>query len=60
MDQIVLIISAITPVLATAQFELFLFTVSSFARIRKFSYQLPISGSSISIVIVSATPLSYF
>ena len=65
------IISAITPVSAIAQLYLFFFTVSiiyqnllifshQYSYQVGFFYQLPISGTSISVVIISATPLSYF
>ena len=65
------IISAITPVSAIAQFYLLFFTVSiSYQNLLilslehsyqvGFFYQLPISGPSVSVVIISATPLSYF
>ena len=71
MYQVLFIASAITPVSAIAQFYLFLFTVSVTYQnlvllslqysyqVGRFYYQLPISGPSISVVIVSATPLSY-
>ena len=63
------IISAITPVSAIAQFYLFFFTVSityqnllilslQYSYQVGFSYQLPVSGPSISVVIISETPLS--
>ena len=65
------IISAITFVSAIAQCCLFFFTVSityqnllilslQYSYQVGFFYQLPISGPSISVVIISATPLSYF
>ena len=64
MNQLLLIITAITPISAIAQFYLFVFTVSSLTRIcyslltfGRFSYQLHISSPSIS---VSATSVSYF
>ena len=64
-------ISTITPVSAIAQFYLFLFPVAiSYQNLLILSlqyfyqvglfYQLPISGLSFSIVIITATPLSYF
>ena len=70
IHQVLLIILAITPVSAIAQFYLFFFTVSITYRIYYLSlqysywvgffYQLPISGPSISVVIRSAAPPSYF
>ena len=65
------IISAITPVSAIAQFYLFFFIVSiiyqnllilflQYSYQVGFFYQLPISGTSISVVIISTIPLSYF
>ena len=62
-----LIISAITPVSAISYFYLFLFTTSITCQnllfltpIRQAFYQLNIKDSFISVVIVSATLLSYF
>ena len=62
-----LIISAITPVSAISYFYLFLFTTSITCQnllfltpIRQAFYQVNIKDSSISVVIVSATLLSYF
>ena len=65
------IISAIIPVSAIAQFYLFFFTVLityqnllilslQYSYQVGFFYQLPISGPSISIVIISANPLGVF
>ena len=65
------IISAIIPVSAIAQFCLLFFTVSityqnllilslQYSCQVRFFHQLPISGPSISVVIISATPLSVF
>ena len=67
MNQGRLIISAITPVSPISQFYQFLFTASItcqnllfLTRIRSAFYQLTIKDSFISVVIVSATLLSYF
>ena len=61
MNQVPLFISAITLVSAIAQLHLFLFTESAtplsiVLLLGRFSYQLPMSGPSISTFIVSATP----
>ena len=71
MHQVLLIISAITLVSAITQFHLFFFTVSitnqnllilslQYPYQVGFFFQLTISGPSFSVVIISATHLSYF
>ena len=72
MHQILLITSAIPPVSAIAQFYLYLIYCNSrllesatssttiALLLARLSYQLHISGLSISVVIVSVTPISYF